>query len=187
MARLVYTAIASLDGYVNDAKGSFDRLAPDEEVHRFANELEAGIGTQVYGRRLYDVMQAWQTMPDGPDEPAVIREYAELWRDADKVVYSRTLDAVTTPRTRLERALDPSGLRRLVDAADRDVSIGGPTLAGQALAAGIVDEVHLLLCPVLLGGGTRALPDGVSLDLDLVGERRFGSGVVHLHHRVRRG
>jgi dihydrofolate reductase len=183
----VYTAIASLDGYVNDADGAFERLAPDEEVHRFANELGSGVGTHVYGRRMYDVMQVWQTMPDGADEPAVVREYADIWRGADKVVYSRTLDAASTPRTRLERELDAPELRRLVDAADRDVSIGGPTLAGQALAAGIVDEVHLLLCPVLLGGGTRALPDGVRLDLELVGERRFGSGVVHLHHRVRRG
>jgi dihydrofolate reductase len=183
MGKLVYAAITSLDGYVNDATGGFDWCAPDEEVHRFVNELERPIGTYLYGRRMYDVMQYWETAET--DGPEVDHEYAAVWQASDKVVYSRTLEAPTTQRTRLERDFEPDEVRRLLAAADRDVSVGGATLAGVALAAGLVDEVHLFLNPVLVGGGTRALPDGVRIDLELVAEHRFGNGVVHLHHRVR--
>jgi len=186
MGKLVYGAIASLDGYVNDASGGFDWAAPDEEVHQFVNDLERPVGTYLYGRRMYDVMRYWATADAEPGQPPVGLDYAAIWQAADKVVYSRTLAEPTTPRTRVEPDFDPEQVRRLVAAADHDVSIGGATLAGAALAAGLVDELHLFLNPVLVGGGTRALPDGVRLDLELLAEHRFGNGVVHLHHRVRR-
>ena len=184
MAKLVYTAITSLDGYVNDASGGFDWAAPNEQVHAFVNDLERRIGTYLLGRRMYEVMAVWETW-DVAGEPAVVQDYAQVWRAADKVVFSTTLDAVTTARTRLERAFDPEAVRELKESAAQDVGVGGPHLAAQALRAGLVDEIHLLLTPVVVGGGTRALPDGVRLDLELVDERRFDSGVVHLHYEVR--
>ncbi len=186
MGKLVYAAIASLDGYTNDASGGFDWAAPDEEVHQFVNDLERSVGTYLYGRRMYDVMRYWQTADSQPDLSSVEQDYTAVWQAADKVVYSRTLAEATTPRTRVEPVFDPEQVRRLVGAADHDVSIGGATLAGEALAAGLVDEVHLFLNPVVVGGGTRALPDGVRLDLELLAEHRFEGGVVHLQHRVRR-
>ncbi len=182
MGRLVYTTICSLDGYTADTGGGFDWAMPDEEVHAFVNDLERPLGTYLYGRRMYETMAAWQDM-GGPGEHPVEVDYAEIWRAADKVVYSTTLAEVSTPRTRLERSFDPDAVRRLVREADRDVSLGGPTLAASALRAGLVDDLHLFLHPVVVGGGTRALPDGVRLDLELVDEHRFASGVVHLHHR----
>lgn len=185
MARLVFTSITSLDLYVNDARGEFGWAEPDHEVHAFVNDLERSIGTYLYGRRLYETMRAWETMETSTAEP-IAHDYAHLWRAADKVVYSTTLPEVTTPRTRLERTFDTDAVRELVAAADRDVSVGGPALAARAFASGLVDDVHLFLNPVIVGGGTRALPDDVSLDLELVAERRFASGVVHVHHRVRR-
>jgi len=185
MGRLVYAAICSLDGYTVDADGKFDWAAPDEEVHAFVNDLERSVGTYLYGRRTYEVMAVWQTI-GGPEHPAVENEYAEIWRAAEKVVYSTTLESVSTPRTRLERTFDPAAVRQLVADAEGDVSIGGPGLAAHAFRAGLVDEVHHLVHPVVVGGGTRALPDGVRLDLELVSERRFAGGVVHLHHRRRR-
>lgn len=185
MARLTYSVICSLDGYTVDAHGDFDWCAPDEEVHAFVNDLERDVGTYLYGRRMYDVMRYWQTV--GPDdESAVARDFAEIWRAADKVVFSRTLAQADTPRTRVERELDLDAVRRLVDAADGDVSVGGPTIAAPLVRAGRVDDFHQLLAPVVVGGGTRALPDDVRLDLELVSERRFASGFVHLHHRARR-
>ncbi len=183
MARLIYSAIASLDGYVADEQGKFDRLAPDEEVHAFVNDLERTVGTHLYGRRMYEVMVAWETM-ETAGEPDVIRDFAELWWGADKVVYSRTLKTVASERTGIEREFEPEIVQQMKATTQSDISIGGPELAGQALAAGLVDECHLFLAPVLMGGGTRALPDGVQLQLELVDERRFASGVVHLHHRV---
>jgi dihydrofolate reductase len=183
MARLVYSAITSLDLYVNDVSGDFQWAAPDAEVHAFVNDLERPMGTHLYGRRLYETMAAWETMETSPAEP-VTHDYAQLWRAADKVVYSTSLREVTTARTRLERSFDTDTVRALVRDADRDVTVGGPTLAAHAFAAGLVDDVHLLLNPVVVGGGTRALPDGVRVGLELVAERRFASGVVHLHHRV---
>lgn len=184
MGRLVYGTLCSLDGYSADADGGFDWAVPDEEEHAAVNDLERSVGTYLYGRRMYATMSAWQDM-GGPGEHPVEVDYAGIWRAADKVVYSATLAEVTTPRTRLERSFDPAAVRRLVSEAEGDVSVGGPTLAASALRAGLVDELHLFLHPVVVGGGTRALPDGVRLDLELVGERRFASGVVHLHHRVR--
>lgn len=184
MADLIYAAITSVDGYVADEHGEFDWAAPDEEVHAYVNALERPIGTYLYGRRMYDTMVFWETEGDGDDEPAVMHEYTGIWRAADKIVYSRTLDAPASARTRIERDFDPVAVRALVESSARDVAIGGAELAGQALAAGVVDQVHLILVPVVVGGGTRALPDGARLELDLVGEHRFASGFVHLHYRV---
>ena len=178
---LVYSAICSLDGYVDDEHGNFDWAAPDEEVHAFVNDLERPIGTYLYGRRMYEVMRAWETLED--DEPAM-RDFASIWRKADKIVYSSTLDEVTTARTRLERSFDAAAVRRLKEGGD--VSVGGPTLAAHALQSGLVDEVHLFLTPVLVGGGTRVFPDGVRADFELLDERRFASGgVVYARYRVR--
>jgi dihydrofolate reductase len=184
VGRLVYSAIASLDGFVVDADGDFGWAAPDDEVHAFVNDQEREVGTYLYGRRMYDVMRFWETA--GLDEPLdeVADDYAQVWRAADKVVFSRALDSVDTARTRLEHDFDPRAVRTLVGAADRDVSIGGPTLAAAALGAGIVDDVHLFLHPVVVGGGTAALPTSTRFGLRLVDTHTFRSGVVHLHHRV---
>ena len=184
MARLIYSAITSLDGYVADEDGSFDWAEPDEEVHAFVNELERPIGTYLYGRRLYEVMAVWETAAALPDGKPVTRDFAEIWQAADKVVYSRRLEAVATARTRLERDFDPDAVRELKAKAAHDLTVGGPGLAAQALAAGLVDELHLFVTPVAVGGGTKALPGGHRLELELLDERRFGSGVVHLHYRV---
>jgi dihydrofolate reductase len=186
VGKLIYSAIASLDGYVEDADGRFDWAAPDEEVHAFANDLERSIGTAIYGRRMYETMVFWETAGLDDDEPEVIRDYAALWRDTDKVVVSRTLGAATSGRTRIERELDPAAIRQLVEAGEKDVSIGGADVAGQALAAGIVDELHLLLVPVIVGGGKRALPDDVNLRLRLIETRDLSGGVVYTHHAIER-
>jgi dihydrofolate reductase len=184
VAKLIYSAIASLDGYVADESGEFGWARPDEEVHRFVNEQERTIGTYLYGRRMYDVMKAWASDELIAGEPDVMRQYAEIWRGADKVVYSRTLKEAETPRTRIERNFDPEALRQLKASAERDLSVGGPNIAAEALRAQLVDEIRLILAPVVAGGGTRALPDGVRLDLELLGERRFGNGFVYVHHRA---
>jgi dihydrofolate reductase len=183
--RLVYSALCSLDGYIADAQGKFDWAAPDDEVHQHVNQLMSSIGTHLYGRRLYETMTYWERFEVIAQEPDIASEFAELWQDADKVVYSRTLEEVATPRTTLERSFDPAAIRRRKRRADRDLLIGGATLAGEALRSdGLVDELHLYVYPVVVGGGTRALPDGVQARLELLDERRFASGVVHLHHRV---
>jgi dihydrofolate reductase len=181
MAQLVYTAITSLDGYVADEAGTFEWAAPDEEVHAFVNDLQRSVGTYLYGRRMYETMRYWETA--GDDEP-VTRDFAEVWRAADKVVYSRTLAGVDTARTRLESDFDPREVRRLVAGAGADVGVGGPTLAAHAFAAGLVEQIHLFLTPIVVGGGLPALPTGLRLPLVLVDEHRFAGGVVHLHHRV---
>jgi dihydrofolate reductase len=185
VSKLVYSAITSLDGFVNDASGGFEWAAPDEEVHAFVNELERPVGTYLYGRRMYDVMAVWESM-DLTDEPEVMRDYQQLWRAADKVVFSTTLDAVSSPRTRLERVWDADAVRRTIADSNGPVSVGGPGLAACAFQDGLVDEVNLFLNPVLVGGGTRALPDDVRCDLELVDENLVASGVVHLHYTVRR-
>ena len=183
MARLIYSAISSLDGYVADRDGDFDWAAPDEEVHAFVNDLERGVGTHLFGRRMYEVMVAWETMSLA-DQPDVMRDFAELWRAADKVVYSTTLESVSSARTRLERDFDPDAVRRMKATSERDISVGGPGLAAHAIRAGLVDELHLFLTPIVVGGGTRSLPDDVRVRLELLDERRFGNGVVHLHYRA---
>ena len=185
MGKLVYGAIASLDGYVNDASGGFGWAAPDEEVHQFVNDLERPVGTYLYGRRMYDVMRYWATADAEPGQPPVGLDYAAIWQAADKVVYSRTLEAVSSARTRIERNFDPNAVRQLKASADSDLSVGGPNLAAQAIRAGLVDELHLLISPVVVGGGNRALPDDVRLDLELMDERRFGNGVIHVHYRTK--
>ena len=184
MAKLIYAAIASLDGYVEDEEGSFDWSAPDEEVHAFANDLERPIGSYLYGRRMYETMVFWETASSEADEPAVFGEYAEMWRATEKIVYSRTLQTVSSAKTRIEREFDPDAVRRLKQSSRADIAIGGAQLAGQAMGAGLVDECHLLLCPIMVGGGTRALQGNVRAQLELLDERRFRNGVVQLHYRV---
>jgi dihydrofolate reductase len=181
MAKLIYSAIASLDGYTADADGNFDWAAPGDEVHAFVNDLERPVGTYLYGRRMYEMMVPWETMTD---ERPVMRDFTEIWRAADKVVYSRTLESVSSARTRIERDFDSEAVRALKGAAERDLTIGGAELAGVALGAGVVDEIQLFLNPVVVGGGKRALPDGVRAGLELLDERRFGSGVVYLRYRA---
>jgi dihydrofolate reductase len=185
VARLIYSSIASLDGYVADADASFDWAVPDEEVHAFVNDFERPMGTYLYGRRMYEVMAGWESAGTGAYEPRLVREFAELWRAADKVVYSRTLETAPTARTRIERVFDPESVRQMKAAASRDITVGGPGLAAEALRAGLVDECHLFLSPIVVGGGTRSFPDGLRLQLELLGERRFGNGVVHLHYGTR--
>jgi dihydrofolate reductase len=184
MAKLIYSAIASLDGYVADEDGKFDWAAPDEEVHTFVNDLERPVGTYLYGRRMYEVMVYWETAHTLADQRPFSRDFAEIWQAADKIVYSRTLEAVSSARTRIERDFDPEAVRELKAAAGRDLTIGGPELAAQALGAGLVDEVQLFLAPVVVGGGNRALPDNVRVNLELLDERRFGNGTVYLHYRT---
>jgi dihydrofolate reductase len=183
VAKLLYLAIASLDGYVEDESGRFDWAAPDEEVHSFVNDLERPVGTHLYGRRLYETMVYWETAHTAEGQPPHILDYAEIWQAAEKVVYSRTLAEASSARTRIERDFDPEAVRELKAAADRDLTVGGAELAGQALAAGLVDELQLLLAPILVGGGKPALPDGVRLPLELIEERGFESGMVFLRYR----
>jgi dihydrofolate reductase len=184
MPKLIYQAIASLDGYVEDEQGNFDWAAPDSEVHAFVNDLERPIGTYLYGRRMYETMAYWETVSTGADQPAVIREFAEIWRAAEKIVYSRELETLSSARTAIERELDPDAVRRLKQTSQADITIGGAELAGQALALGLVDECHLFLGPIVVGGGKRALPDDVHVQLELLDERRFRNGVVYLRYRV---
>jgi len=185
MAKLTYAAITSLDGYIEDADGKFDWAEPDAEVHAFVNELERSVGTYLYGRRMYETMVFWETALDAPDQPAFVREYAEIWQAADKVVYSSTLQAVASARTRIERSFDPQAVRKLKATSARDISIGGPHLAAEAIRSGLVDEYRQLMVPVIVGGGNRWLPDGVRIDLELVDERRFDGGVVASRYRRR--
>ena len=184
MAKLVYSAITSLDGYTTDGDGNFDWATPDAEVLTAVNELERRFGVYLYGRRMYETMVHWETFVTTGDEPPSVLKYAAIWRGAQKVVYSRTLDVVSSAGTRIERAFDPAAVRNLKDTAGQDLSVGGPDLAGQALAAGLVDEMHLFVTPVTLGVGTPALPDRLRCDLDLLGAHRFESGAVHLGYRV---
>ncbi len=185
IAKLTYSAIASLDGYVADREGNFEWAAPEEELHGFINELERGVGTYLYGRRMYETMVFWETVETGPERPEVGRDFARIWRAAEKVVYSRTLDSATSARTRIEPEFDPAAVRAMKAAAQGEISVGGAELAGQALAAGLVDECHLFVVPVVIGAGTRWLPDGLGFSLDLLSARRFPRGVVHLHYALR--
>jgi len=184
MAKLIYSAITSLDGYVSDSDGNFDWCAPDEEVHNFVNDLERHVGTYLYGRRMYEVMVAWETAHTFADQRLVTRDYAEIWQAADKIVYSKTLDMASSARTQIERDFDADAVREMKASARRDISVGGPNLAAQAIRAGLVDECHLFLAPIVVGGGNPSLPDNVVWQLELRGVRHFGSGVVHLHYRT---
>ncbi len=183
MAELIYTGIASLDGYVADRQGNFDWSAPDEEVHAFVNDTERDAGTYLLGRRMYEVLAVWETL-GGPDDPPVIQDYGRIWRAADKIVYSGSLDAPQTARTRVERTFDPDAVQRLKKGAGGSIAIGGATLAAAALRAGLVDECRVFLNPVAVGGGLRYLPDDLNLRLQLLDEHRFSNGVVYLRYRV---
>jgi dihydrofolate reductase len=184
MAKLIYSALTSLDGYVADETGNFDWAAPDEEVHTFVNDLMRPIGTHLYGRRMYDVLVAWESddMLDG--QPPYMHDFAQMWRAADKIVYSRSLETVSSERTRIERDFDPEAIRQLKATVEHDIVVGGPDLAAQALRAGLVDEIQLLLNPIIVGGGNPALPDDVRLRLELRDEHRFAKGVVYLGYRI---
>lgn len=185
MAKLIYSAIASLDGYVADEHGSFDWAMPDDEVHTFINDLERQVGTYLFGRRMYEVMVSWETVHTLPDQPPTMLDFAQSWRSADKIVYSRTLSTVSSARTRVERDFDPEAVRQLKARAERDIAIGGPELAAQAIKAGLVDAYHLFIAPIVVGGGKDWLPGNVRVGLELVDERRFGNGMVYLHYRAR--
>ena len=185
MGKLIYAANISLDGFLEDEIGSFDWSVPDEDVHAFWNEHERHIGTSLYGRRMYEAMRVWDSDDWLTNEPPVVREYAGIWRDADKVVYSTSLTDVSTARTRIERQFDPEAVRQLKATTGPDITVGGPHLAAHAIQAGLVDEYHLFLTPTVVGAGNQALPDHVRLDLDLQDERRFASGVVFLRYRQR--
>jgi len=185
VAKLVYSAITSLDGYVADEEGNFDWATPDEELHSFVNDLERKVGTHLYGRRMYEVMAFWETAHELADEPRVITDYAEIWRGTDKVVYSRTLEKVTTARTRLVSEFDAEAVRQMKARAGPDISVGGPHLAAEAIKAGLVDEYLLFVTPVVVGGGNQFLPNGVRVQLELLDEHRFSSGVVQLRYRTR--
>jgi dihydrofolate reductase len=183
MGRLIYSMMESLDGYVTDPVGMFDWAEPDESVHTFANQLQRPIDTNLLGRRMYEVMSAWETLGTLGDMPAYIQEFGELWRASDKVVYSTTLDSVDAPRTRIERTFQPDAVSRMKEELAGDISIAGPTLAAEAIAAGLVDEYRLFVVPVVVGGGTRCLPDGIPLDLQLIDQRRFENGMLYMSYR----
>lgn len=185
MADLIYSAIASLDGYIADERNRFDWAAPDEEVHTAVNELARPVGTFLLGRRMYEVLAYWDDPPDLDEQPIHIREFAEIWQAADKVVYSRALAPPSTARTRIERHFDPVAIGQLKAQSEHDVAIGGPDLAAQAIRAGLVDEFQLFVVPVVVGGGTRLLPPNTRIDLELVDERRFRNGTVLLRYRTR--
>jgi dihydrofolate reductase len=180
MAKLIYSAIASADGYIEDAGGSFDWAAPDDELLRFVNNLERPVGTYLYGRRMYETMLYWETPQTVPGQQSLVQEFTDIWQAADKIVFSKTLSSVSSARTRLERSLDPDMVRHLKSATERDITVGGADLAGQAIKAGLVDELQLFLQPVVVGGGKRALPDGIRSDLELLDTQRFASGCVYL-------
>jgi dihydrofolate reductase len=183
MAKLIYAAIASLDGYVEDEEGRFDWAMPDDEVYAFVNDLDRPIDTYLYGRRMYETMVFWETASTEA-EPGVIRDFAGIWRAAEKIVYSRTLQTLSSARTRIQREFDQHAIRQLKHSSETDIAIGGAELAGHALSAGLVDECHLFLCPIVVGGGKRVLPDNTRAQLELLDQRQFRNGVVHLHYRI---
>jgi dihydrofolate reductase len=185
MAKLIYLMIASLDGYVADEDGNFDWAVPDEEVHAFINDLDRSVGTYLYGRRMYETMVGWETDPTLAEQSPLMRDFAQIWQAADKIVYSKTLEAVSTARTRIERDFNAEAIRQMKALAGRDLIVGGPDLAAQAFKAGLVDECHLFVAPVVVGGGKRSLPDNVRLRLELLDEHRFGNGTVYLYYRTR--
>ena len=187
MAHLIYSAISSLDGYTEDMEGKFDWAAPDEEVHQFINNLERAAGTHLYGRRMYETLMVWETDPNLAAESPLLRDFAEIWQAADKIVYSKTLETVSTRKTQLERNFDPQAIRQLKEAVEQDILIGGPELAAQAFRSGLIDECQLFLIPIIVGGGKRSLPDNVRLELELLEERRFGNGTVFLRYRTKQG
>jgi dihydrofolate reductase len=184
MAKLLYSALMSLDGYIEDETGGFDWAAPDEEVHAFVNDLARPAGTYLYGRRLYETMVVWETDPTLATHSPVAKDFAEIWQAAEKIVYSRSLESASTGKTRIERAFDPDAVRELKASSASDLVSGGAELAAEAFRAGPVDECHLFLAPVLVGGGKPALPGGVQLDLELLDEARFAGGTMYLRYSI---
>jgi dihydrofolate reductase len=186
LGKLIYSAIASLDGFVSDVHGTFGWARPDEEVHAFVNELERPVGTYLYGRRMYETMVYWEDPPDFAGQSPAVRDYAQIWHAADKIVFSKTLTSVASAKTRLEPDFDPDEVRELKGAAKNDLSVGGSELATQAVRAGLVDEVALFLVPVLVGAGHRWLGElDANVELELLDERRFRTGVVYVRYRAR--
>jgi dihydrofolate reductase len=185
MAKLIYSMITSLDGYAEAAEGDLGRGAEDEEVHTFVGDTFRHVGTYLYGRRMYETMVFWETAHEDPKAPPHIVQYARDWQAAEKVVYSTSLDSVSSAKTRIERTFDPEAVRKLKAESDHDLSVDGPNLASQAIAAGLVDEYHLFITTSVVGGGKRFFPDGVRLDLDLVEHRSFASGLIYAHYRTR--
>jgi dihydrofolate reductase len=185
MSKLIYSTITSLDGYIEDRGGTFDWAVPDEEVHAFINDLVRPVGTYLYGRRMYETMAGWETDPSLAAQSDLMRDFSEVWQAADKIVYSKTLERVSTARTRIERDFDPDSVRQLKASAGTALTVGGPDLAAHAFRAGLVDECHVFVAPVIVGGGKQSLPDHVRLGLELLDERRFGNGMVHLRYRTR--
>jgi dihydrofolate reductase len=185
LAKLIYSAITSLDGYIADEQGNFDWAAPDEEVHGFVNEMTRPIGTFLFGRRMYEVMAAWETMPTSGGAPLVMQDFAGIWQAADKIVYSRSLETASSTKTRIERDFDPDSIQQLKARTERDIGVGGAELAGEAIKAGLVDEIIQFVTPVVVGGGNYWLPKQTRVNLDLLDERRFESGVVYLRYRTR--
>ncbi|MPZ73331.1 MAG: deaminase [Nitriliruptorales bacterium] len=185
MASLIYAAITSLDGYIEDQHGKFEWAVPDEEVHSFINRMQRPVGTYLYGRRMYETMVGWETEPTLANRSPLMRDFAKIWQAADKIVYSKSLKAVSTAKTRIERDFDSDAIRQIKVSATQDLAVGGPHLAAEAFKAGLVDELHLYLTPIVVGGGKRSLPSNVRLKLELLDERWFGNGVVHLRYRTR--
>ena len=183
MARLIYSTIASLDGYIADEDGRFDWAEPDEEKHTFINDRERTVGTYLVGRRMYDVLAYWDDPPALDEQPSFMQEFAAIWQAADKIVYSKTLETARTERTRIERDFDPEAIRHLKAQSDRDVTVGGPELAAQAIRAGLVDDYEMFVVPVVVGAGKQSLPHGGRIELELLDERRFRNGTVFLHYR----
>ena len=187
MAHLIYSALSSLDGYIGDRDGNFDWAMPDEEVHRFINNLERTTGTYLLGRRMYETMMVWETDPNLAADSPLTQDYAQIWQAADKIVYSTTLASASTRKTRIERNFDPEAIRQLKKTAQQNISIGGPELAAHAFRSGLIDECQLFLTPVMVGGGKPSLPDNIRLELELLEERRFGNGMVFLRYQTRHG
>lgn len=184
MAKLIYSMLASFDGFVADEDGNFDWAEPDEEVHAFVNDLSRSIGTHLFGRKMYDVMAAWENLPDFDTQPPVMQDFARIWQAAEKVVFSKTMQDVRTGRTRLERSFDPEKIAALKRSSSSDLSVSGPGLAALAIGAGLVDEFHIFLAPVIVGDGNRLLPEGVRSKLELLDQRHFESGFAYVHYRT---
>jgi dihydrofolate reductase len=185
MGKLIYSMITSLDGYAKAAEGDLGNGAEDEEVHTFIGDAFRNVGTFLYGRRMYETMVFWETVDAQTDVPPYIVQYADGWKAAEKIVYSTTLETVSSAKTRVERTFDPDAIRRLKAESDHDLSVDGPNLAAQAIAAGLVDEYHLFITSSVVGGGTRFFPDGVRLDLDLFAQRAFDNGLIYAGYRAR--
>jgi dihydrofolate reductase len=186
MANLIFVANTSLDGYTEDKDGKFDWTEPSDELFKFVTNVVRAARTHLYGRRMYETMMVWETDPNLAAASPLMRDFADIWQAANKIVYSRTLETISTRKTQLEQMFDPEAIRQLKATGEHDILIGGPELAAHAFRAGLIDECHLFLIPILVGGGKPALPDNVRLGLELLTERRFRNGAVYLRYRTSR-